>query len=95
MVDGRRAVVCGLSRDPAWRARTTSSRQEDASRAPDDIAAAAAVSRATVFSAVGGKPLLLKLAYDVAVVGDDAAVGELWAEVHSQRRIGAAHVVWR
>jgi AcrR family transcriptional regulator len=36
----------------------------------DEIAAEAGVSRATVFS-VGGKPDLLKLAQDVAIVGDD------------------------
>jgi AcrR family transcriptional regulator len=37
------------------------------------IAAAAGVSRATVFS-VGGKAELLKLAYDTAIVGDDEPV---------------------
>lgn len=36
----------------------------------EEIAAAAGVSRATVFSAVGGKPTLLKAAFDVAIVGD-------------------------
>jgi AcrR family transcriptional regulator len=40
----------------------------------DDIAAAAGVSRATVFTAVGGKAALLKTAYDVALVGDDEPV---------------------
>jgi len=40
----------------------------------EDIAALAGVSRATVFTAVGGKPLLLKTAYDVAIVGDDEPV---------------------
>ena len=40
----------------------------------DDIAAAAGVSRATVFTAVGGKPALLKTALDVAIVGDDEPV---------------------
>ena len=40
----------------------------------DEIAAAAGVSRATVFSAVGGKPVLLKAAFDVAIVGDDDPV---------------------
>ena len=39
----------------------------------DEIAAEAGVSRATVFS-VGGKPDLLKLAQDVAIVGDDEPV---------------------
>lgn len=38
------------------------------------IAVAAGVSRATVFTAVGGKATLLKTAYDVALVGDDEAV---------------------
>lgn len=40
----------------------------------DAIAAAAGVSRATVFAAVGSKPALLKTAYDVALVGDDEPV---------------------
>jgi AcrR family transcriptional regulator len=40
----------------------------------EDIAAQAGVSRATVFAAVGGKPLLLKLAQDYAVGGDDESV---------------------
>lgn len=40
----------------------------------DSIAAAAGVSRKTVFSAVGGKLELLKLALDWAVAGDDAPV---------------------
>jgi AcrR family transcriptional regulator len=38
------------------------------------IAEAAGVSRATVFTSVGGKPVLLKRAYDIALVGDDVAV---------------------
>jgi AcrR family transcriptional regulator len=37
----------------------------------EQIAAAAGVSRATVFTSVGGKPKLLKSALDVAIVGDD------------------------
>lgn len=41
----------------------------------EEIAAAAGVSRATVFTAVGGKPSLLKAAYEVAIVGDDEPVG--------------------
>jgi AcrR family transcriptional regulator len=41
----------------------------------DEIARAAGVSRATVFTSVGGKPALLKAAYDVALVGDDQPVG--------------------
>lgn len=36
-----------------------------------DIAAAAGVSRATVFNSVGGKPALLRACYDIATVGDD------------------------
>ena len=40
----------------------------------DEIAAAAGISRATVFTAVGGKPVLLKAAFDVAIVGDDEPV---------------------
>jgi AcrR family transcriptional regulator len=40
----------------------------------EDIAAAAGVSRATVFTSVGGKPVLLKTAFDVAIVGDDEPV---------------------
>jgi AcrR family transcriptional regulator len=40
----------------------------------DAIAEAAGVSRATVFTAVGGKAALLKTAYDVALVGDDEPV---------------------
>jgi AcrR family transcriptional regulator len=38
------------------------------------IAEAAGVSRATVFASVGGKPILLKQAYDIALVGDDQEV---------------------
>jgi AcrR family transcriptional regulator len=40
----------------------------------DDIAREAGVSRATVFTSVGGKATLLKTAYDVALVGDDEPV---------------------
>lgn len=40
----------------------------------EEVADAARVSRATVFSAVGGKPALLKTAFDVALVGDDEPV---------------------
>jgi AcrR family transcriptional regulator len=40
----------------------------------EEIAAAAGVSRATVFASVGGKPVLLKTALDVAIVGDDEPV---------------------
>jgi AcrR family transcriptional regulator len=40
----------------------------------DAIAARSGVSRKTVFSAVGGKVQLLKLAYDYAMAGDDEPV---------------------
>src|SRR5450759_1459871 len=40
----------------------------------ESIAEAAGVSRATVFTSVGGKPVLLKKAYDIALVGDDVQV---------------------
>lgn len=40
----------------------------------EQIAEAAGVSRATVFVSFGGKPALLKAAYDVALVGDDEPV---------------------
>jgi AcrR family transcriptional regulator len=40
----------------------------------DAIAEAAGVGRSTVFNAAGGKPWLLKTAYDRAVVGDDEPI---------------------
>jgi AcrR family transcriptional regulator len=40
----------------------------------EEIARAAVVSRATVFTSVGGKPTILKTALDVAIVGDDEPV---------------------
>src|SRR6187402_1824438 len=40
----------------------------------ETIAEAAGVSRATVFTSVGGKKALLKTAYDVALVGDDEPI---------------------
>src|SRR5450759_4267598 len=40
----------------------------------EDVAAEAGVSRATIFTSVGGKADLLKAAYDVAIVGDDGNV---------------------
>lgn len=40
----------------------------------DAVAERAGVSRKTVFTAVGGKAVLIKLAYDWAVVGDDEEV---------------------
>lgn len=39
----------------------------------EDIAAEAGVARPTVFSAVGKKPVILRLVLDQAVAGDDAA----------------------
>jgi TetR/AcrR family transcriptional regulator, regulator of autoinduction and epiphytic fitness len=40
----------------------------------DEIAREAGIGRATVFTSIGGKPALLKAAYDVALVGDAEAV---------------------
>ena len=40
----------------------------------DALAEAAGVSRATIFTAMGSKPALLKSAYDVALAGDDAPI---------------------
>ncbi len=40
----------------------------------EDIAAEAGVARPTVFTAVGTKPVILRLVLDQAVAGDDAAV---------------------
>ena len=40
----------------------------------DAVAAAAGVGRATVFTSVGGKAVLLRAAYDVALVGDDEPI---------------------
>jgi AcrR family transcriptional regulator len=40
----------------------------------DAIAAEAGVSRKTVFTSVGGKVALLKLAYDYAMAGDDEPI---------------------
>ena len=57
--------------EAAWRLFTE---QGYAATSIDEIAAAAGVSRATVFTAVGGKPVLLKAAFDVSIVGDDAPV---------------------
>ena len=38
------------------------------------VAQTAGVSRKTVFDSVGGKAQLVKLAYDIAIVGDDEAI---------------------
>ena len=40
----------------------------------DAVAAAAGVSRKTVFDSIGGKARLMKFAYDFAIVGDDEPV---------------------
>lgn len=40
----------------------------------DAVAEAAGVGRATVFTSVGGKAVLLRAAYDVALVGDDEPI---------------------
>jgi AcrR family transcriptional regulator len=63
----------------------------------DAVAAAAGVSRKTVFDSVGGKAQLVKLAYDFAIVGDDepvpladrAEVAALEAEPDPARRLAA------
>jgi AcrR family transcriptional regulator len=54
--------------EAAWR---LFAEQGYAATSIEQIARAAGVSRATVFTSVGGKPLLLKSAFDVAIVGDD------------------------
>src|SRR5882757_3417256 len=51
----------------------------------DEIAAAAAVGRATVFSSVGGKPELLKEAYRLAVRGSANANTPLGQQARSRR----------
>src|SRR5260370_27684449 len=51
----------------------------------EEIAAAAAVSRATVFSSVGGKPELLTAAYRLAVRGPANANTPLGQQARSRR----------
>jgi TetR/AcrR family transcriptional regulator, regulator of autoinduction and epiphytic fitness len=53
----------------------------------EQVAAAAGVSRATVFT-VGGKPELLKLAYDTAIGGDDEDIA--MADRPAVRELAAA-----
>jgi len=53
----------------------------------EQVAAAAGVSRATVFT-IGGKPELLKLAYDTAIGGDDEDVA--MADRPAVRELAAA-----
>lgn len=62
-----------------WRAIVTAARdlflaQGYAATTIDAIAEAAHVSRRTVFNAVGGKVVLLKLALEWAIVGDDEPI---------------------
>ena len=62
----RRAVVAAASRlfvEKGYAATTV-----------DAIASAAGVSLQTVYNAVGGKPTLLKAAYDVMLAGDDEPI---------------------
>jgi AcrR family transcriptional regulator len=54
------AAAAGLFADQGYAATTINA-----------IAQAAGVSRKTVFTSAGGKPALMKLAYDFAVTGDD------------------------
>src|SRR5258708_38337046 len=56
----------------------------------EEIAAAAAVSRATVFSSVGGKPELLTAAYRLAVRGPANANTPLGQTTRSRRITPAA-----
>src|SRR5258705_11208909 len=51
----------------------------------EEIAAAAGVGRATVFSSVGGKPELLKAAYRLAVRGPASADTPLGEQPRSRR----------
>lgn len=62
----REAVIAAAARLFAEKGYAATSIQE--------IAAAAGVSRATVFTSVGGKAKLLKTALDVAIVGDDEPI---------------------
>ena len=62
-------------------------RQGWTATAIEHVAAAAGVSRATVFT-VGGKPELLKLAYDTAIGGDDEDVA--MADRPAVRELAAA-----
>jgi AcrR family transcriptional regulator len=75
----RRAVVAA--------ARDLFVRQGWTATSIEQVAAAAGVSRATVFT-VGGKPELLKLAYDTAIGGDDEDVA--MAERPAMRELATA-----
>ena len=80
--DGKRAYVSTLREDQARRTRRQIvdaagrlfARQGFAATTMDAIAEEAGVSRKTVFTSVGGKVALLKLAYDYALAGDDEPV---------------------
>src|SRR5215217_871548 len=63
----------------------------------DEVARAAGVSRKTVFTAVGGKLELLKLALDWAIAGDDRSVAladraaiRRWMDQPDPRKVLAA-----
>lgn len=82
MASGKRAYSSGLRAEQARRTRRQIvaaagelfRERGYAATTVDAIAERAGVSRKTVFTAVGGKPVLIKLAYDWAIVGDDEEV---------------------
>lgn len=92
--DTRRQIVAAAGRLYA--------RQGFAATTVDAIAAEAEVSRKTVFTSVGGKVALLKLAYDYAMAGDDEPVPMIERESlqtiiaepdpYEQMRLFAGHV---
>src|SRR5512132_397281 len=79
---GKRSYVSTLRDSQARRTRRQIvaaaghlfARQGFAATTVDAIAAEAGVSRKTVFTSVGGKVALLKLAYDYAMAGDDEPI---------------------
>ena len=80
--DGKRTYVSAVRDSQARRTRRQIvaaagrlfAKQGFAATTVDAIAAEAEVSRKTVFTSVGGKVALLKLAYDYAMAGDDEPV---------------------
>ena len=80
--DGKRTYVSAVRDDQARRTRRQIvaaagrlfAEQGFAATTMDAIAAEAEVSRKTVFTSVGGKVALLKLAYDYAMAGDDEPI---------------------
>jgi AcrR family transcriptional regulator len=82
MESGKRAYSSDLRAEQARRTRrlvvaaagALFEEQGFAATTVDAIAARAGVSRKTVFTAVGGKVALLKLAYDYAMSGDDEPI---------------------